>query len=75
MDLHSEDKVHSGRSGSSKSLQITRLRIIRRRKHRGRGIAESVFKHVPPSGVQVCFPERKCFKKILKWWPYNILYM
>ena len=39
MDLHSEDKVHSGGSGLSKSLQITRLRIIRR-KHKG---SDSIF--------------------------------
>ena len=61
MDVHSEDKVHSGKSGSTKSLQIRRLRIIRRRKHRGRDMAESVCEHVPPSGVPVYFPERWCF--------------
>ena len=80
MDVHSEDKVHSGKSGSTKSLQIRRLRIIRRRKHRGRDMAESVCEHVPPSGVPVYFPERRCqcsslfgFLEILKWWSYKSL--
>ena len=74
MDLHSEDKVHSWGSGSSKSFQITRVRMIRRRKHGGRGIAESVCEHVLPSGVPVYFPEQMILYYLVFqfiWFPGN----